>query len=143
MLHQIRVQRTYKKSKSGIDVLYLNVRSLEASVHVNEHDSSKVCKAILLQEIVYSGGYDVVCTCETWFISTILDGELLLGYFILRLDREGKKGGGVLVAVKDNIRTMILNGVILKLSNFFELTVNEGGPVSTAHLVLRQKFLMN
>ena len=38
--------------------------------------------------------------------SSILNHELLpIGYNIFRRDREGKRGGGVLLAIKDSIKT--------------------------------------
>ncbi|CAB4040713.1 Hypothetical predicted protein [Paramuricea clavata] len=66
---------------------------------------SKVCKIGVFQQLVYSGDYDVVCVCETWLNDSVLDSELLAGYSIFRRDRLGRTGGGVLVAVKDTIRT--------------------------------------
>ena len=64
---------------------------------------SKVCKITLLQHLVYSATYDVVCICETWLNESVLSSELLPGYSIFRRDRVGKIGGGVLVAVKLNL----------------------------------------
>ena len=49
--------------------------------------------------------YDVVCVCETWLNDSILSSEILPGYTIYRRDRLNRTGGGVLVAVKDNIRS--------------------------------------
>jgi hypothetical protein len=52
---------------------------------------------------VYSATCDIVCICETWLNATVLSSELLPGYSIFRRDRVRKIGGGVLVAVKNNI----------------------------------------
>ena len=57
----------------------------------------------LLQHLVYSAAYDIVCICETWLNATVLSSVLLPGYSIFRRDRVGKIGGGVLVAVRDNL----------------------------------------
>ena len=86
-----------------LNVLYLNARSLKAFVQSKMDSTSKVCKMTLLQNLVYSAKYDIVCICETWLNNTVLNSELLPGYSIFRRDRVGKIGGGVLVAVKLNI----------------------------------------
>ena len=59
-----------------------------------------------LLHLVYSGSYDLICICETWLNDTVLSSELLPGYLIFRRDRVGKTGGGVLVAIKSNIRAI-------------------------------------
>ncbi|CAB3993507.1 Hypothetical predicted protein [Paramuricea clavata] len=90
-------------SQHGLDCLYLNSRSLKAFVKTDDN-CSKICKINIFQQLVYCGGYDVVCVCETWLNDCVLDSELLPGYSIFRRDRVGKTGGGVLVAVRDTIR---------------------------------------
>ena len=70
---------------------------------MSSNTSSKVCQKTLLQHLVYSANYVVVCICETWLNKSVLDSELLAGYSIFRRDRVGKTGGGVLVAVRQNI----------------------------------------
>ena len=42
--------------------------------------TSKVCKITLLQRLVYSAKYDIVCICETWLNDSVLNSELLPGY---------------------------------------------------------------
>ena len=85
---------------SGLIFLYLNSRSLKASVSYGDDSAtSKVCKITLLQQLVYRGDYDVVCVCETWLNNS--DCELLFGYSIYRTDREGRVGGGVLLAIRN------------------------------------------
>jgi hypothetical protein len=91
-----------KNLGQGLNALYLNARSLKAFVP-SDQDLSKVCKITLLQHLVYSATYDVVCICETWLNESVLSSELLPGYSIFRRDRVGKIGGGVLVAVKLNL----------------------------------------
>jgi len=45
-------------------------------------------------------GYDIVGIVETWANSHISNAELTLdGFNMLRLDREGMKGGGLLMYV--------------------------------------------
>jgi hypothetical protein len=59
----------------------------------------------ILQELVYSNDYDIICLCETWLNDSVLNNELLPGYSIHRRDRQGQIGGGVLVAVRTNIES--------------------------------------
>ena len=89
-----------------LNALYLNARSLKAFVPADNDSSFKVCKITLLQHLVYSGSYDLICICETWLNESVLSSELLPGYSIFRCDRVGKIGGGVLVAIKSNIRAI-------------------------------------
>ena len=57
----------------------------------------------LLQQLIYSGNYDVVC--ETWLNNLVQSSEILPNYgSIFRRDRIGRIGGGVLVAVKADIQ---------------------------------------
>ena len=86
----------------GLKCLYLNSRSLKAFVKT-DGKCSKVCKINIFQQLVYCGGYDVVCVCETWLNDCMSDSELLPGYSLFRRDRTGKTGGGVLIAVRDTI----------------------------------------
>jgi hypothetical protein len=91
-------------SHDHLKSLYLNARSLKAFVRSREDPSAKVCKISLLQDLVYSGDYDLVCICETWLNNTVFSSELLTGYSIFRKDRTGQTGGGVLVAVKNEFK---------------------------------------
>ena len=90
--------------RSSIECLYLNSRSFKAFVETDDKPY-KVYKIDVFQQLVYSGDYDVVCVCETWLNDLVLDNELLAGYSIFRRDRLGRTGGGLLIAVKDTIRT--------------------------------------
>ena len=53
------------------------------------------------QDLVYSEDNDIICVTETWLNSDISNSEILNeGYEIFRKDRESR-GGGVLVAIKE------------------------------------------
>ena len=53
--------------------------------------------------MIYSHDYDIIAISETWLSDNIFDNEILpTNYTIHRCDR-GSRGGGVLVAVWDNI----------------------------------------
>ena len=50
--------------------------------------------------------FDVIALRETWLDSSVSSHELLpSGYAISRRDRENKRGGGVILAVKDTIKS--------------------------------------
>ena len=84
------------QSTNSLHVLYLNARTLKDTL-------LKVCKITLLQQLVHSGVYDVVCICETWLNDDTLDSEILPGYNLFRKDRLNKIGGDVLIAVKSEL----------------------------------------
>ena len=93
------------QTTDGFKILYLNARSLKAFDHPPESASLKVCKISLLQDLVYSGNYDVVCVSETWLNNSVLNSETLPKYgTVFRRDRTDRIGGGVLVAVKPGIQ---------------------------------------
>ena len=73
----------------GLNVLYLNARSLKAFVQLDKTLTTKVCKISLMQELVCSRSYDV-CICETWLNNSVLSSELLQGYSIHHRDRADK-----------------------------------------------------
>ena len=87
----------------GLRALYLNARSLKAYVASDDSRTRRICKITILQELVYSGDFDVVGICETWLNESVIDNEIIPGYSIFRRDREDL-GGGVIVAVKGNIQ---------------------------------------
>ena len=62
-------------SQHGLNCLYLNTRSLKAFVKTDDN-CSKVCKINIFQQLVYCGGYDVDCVCETWLNDGVFDSEL-------------------------------------------------------------------
>ena len=93
----------FRSQVEALNALYLNARSLKAFIPSNTGVTSKQCKITLLQHLLYSAAYDIVCICETWLNATILSSELLPGYFIFRCDRVGKIGGGVLVTVREQL----------------------------------------
>ena len=56
-----------------------------------------------------SSNIDILCLTETWLSEFIYDNEIIpVGYSIYRKDRT-RKGGGVLITVKDNICSHLLS----------------------------------
>ena len=58
-------------------VLYLNARSVKSFITIENNPPNKIWKITLLQELVHSGDYEVICVCETWLNETVLDSEIL------------------------------------------------------------------
>ena len=87
----------------SLKTLYMNSRSLKALVDDNNVQGNKISKSVLFQNMVYAEQYDIVCVCETWLHEGVLDNEILQGYTIYRKDRLDNRGGGVLVAVKNDL----------------------------------------
>ena len=86
---------------NNCNVLYLNARSLKSTNRSRN-------KFVQLQNIVATDNIHMVACTETWFNSSILDGEILPSTFIIyRKDREetlaGMRGGGVMLAVSNHI----------------------------------------
>ncbi len=68
-------------------------------------------KLTYFQSLVYSKSVDCFCVTESWLSSNIGDSEILpSNYKLYRCDRE-ERGGGVLIAVSDQIpsRQLTLN----------------------------------
>ena len=85
---------------------YLNARSLKAVVESTDDGGKRIPKLNIFQNLVYLEQYDIICVCETWLNDLILDNEILPGYTIHRKDRhDNARGGGVLIAVKNEIRS--------------------------------------
>lgn len=88
----------------SLSIFYQNVRGLKSKL-------SDVLNSILLCN------YDIICFIETWLNDSILISELFgtgFKYFVYRKDRDlehyGKDdGGGVLIAVRTNLRSVLLN----------------------------------
>lgn len=81
---------------SHLTCFYQNVRSLKSNG-----------KNSCFQDTVLANQFDIIALTETWLNSSISNYEILpLGYKIFRKDREtGRRGGGVLLAVKDSLST--------------------------------------
>ena len=74
------------------------------SIKIGLWNARSLCNKLnFFQSLVYSKCFEVICVTETWLTTSILDKEILpYNYTIYRRDR-GSRGGGILVAVSDNI----------------------------------------
>ena len=81
-----------RQRTSNLSVMLLNARSLRN-------------KLTDFQASIYSNDVDILVITETWLTPAILEHEVLpSGYSVYRRDREEeRRGGGILIAIKDNI----------------------------------------
>ena len=85
----------------SLNVLYFNGWSLKSFVTlIDDQSGTKVCKLSLYQQLIYGDDFDIICICEKWLNSGILDSELLSAYNILRRDRKDRVGDGELLEAK-------------------------------------------
>ena len=86
------------KTKTPLKCLLINARSLKSQHKQSNEISNNIAR---FQDLVYSEDNDIICVTETWLNSDISNSEILNeGYEIFRKDRESR-GGGVLVAIKE------------------------------------------
>ena len=69
---------------------------------------SIVNKLDYIQSYIYSKSADIICITETWLYDSILNTEIFPhNYTIYRRDR-GSRGGGVIIAISDNLTSKIV-----------------------------------
>jgi hypothetical protein len=111
---------------SDLTCFYQNVRSLKASGKLSH-----------FQDIVLTNHFDIIALTETWLNDSVTNHEILPhGYTIYLKDRYfGKRGGGVLLAVKENIpvETFHITIVGLELTSVFIKTMNKNILVSVCY----------
>ena len=70
---------------------------------------SIVNKTDYVKSLFTSKSVDVFCITETWLHDQVLDNEFIPhGYSIYRRDRINKRGGGVLIAVSNKLRSKLV-----------------------------------
>lgn len=84
----INISPKYTSKNKQLKACYFNARSI-------------VNKAIYLSDLLSSAEYDIVFIVETWMTSNVQSSLICPpGYDILRVDRTGKKGGGIVTLYK-------------------------------------------
>ena len=77
--------------QKGLNVVHLNIRSV-------------IYKIDQIRMMISQAKIDVLCLSESWLNPNITDSELSIeGYKRFRKDRTLKKGGGILIYIKDSI----------------------------------------
>ena len=85
--------------QNRIKLFHLNIQSIKNRNHL-----------IQIRELVYDKKVDVLAISQTWLNSTISNAEVeIQGYKIHRLDRKRKRGGGVCIYIRNNLKSKLLN----------------------------------
>ncbi|XP_043929829.1 uncharacterized protein LOC122804195 [Protopterus annectens] len=85
------------KPTNRLSIAHLNIRSI----------CNKISQLHALLEI---HNFDILCLTETWLKPAIKDIEITPpGYSIVRLDRSTKKGGGVAIIYRTNLKLTLLD----------------------------------
>ncbi|XP_065895940.1 uncharacterized protein [Dysidea avara] len=117
----VRLTRTI-----DVSLLLSKAKSLSKDIRIKPDMSQeeRLIESLLLKE-------SILCITETWLSKDIFDNEIIpSGYTIYRIDRDSR-GGGVLLAVKDNITSGQLSSpphveiltVLISTSNPFIISV--------------------
>ena len=84
--------------QNRIKLFHLNIQSIKNRNHL-----------IQIRQLVSDNKVDVLAISETWLNSSILNAEVeIQGYRIHRLDRKYKRGGGVCIYVRNNLKSKVL-----------------------------------
>ena len=93
-------------------------------------------KLVEQQNVADSTDVDVVGVSETWLNDTLLDTEILNSdYIVYRRDRVGKRGGGILLAVKNRYKSSLVES----LSNHEIMAVTVQSVNTKVLLILRYR----
>ena len=81
-------------NQGNIKIAHLNIRSLKNKEHY-----------LLAQDLVLKQKFDIFIISETWLDTSVTDTEIEFpGYALFRLDRNGKRGGGVSAYVNQSLK---------------------------------------
>jgi len=68
-----------------------------------------------LRQLVTLHDYDIISVAETWATAEIKDSELLIeGFSMYRVDCNVTRGGGVVLYIKENLRSSTDNKLMLE-----------------------------
>ena len=86
--------KTKQTSRSNVTIAHLNIRSLKNRDHY-----------ILGQDLAIKHKLDIFTISETWLHNSVSDLKVQSpGYSLFRLDRSGRKGGGLCTFVNSNFK---------------------------------------
>uniref|UniRef100_A0A8D9DUG8 Endonuclease/exonuclease/phosphatase domain-containing protein n=1 Tax=Cacopsylla melanoneura TaxID=428564 RepID=A0A8D9DUG8_9HEMI len=93
-----KLTNTLNEFPGKFSLSHLNVRSMKS--HEKFYD---------FQNIFLGSGCDIICVTESWLDSSIPDSEIsFLGYRTVRLDRVGRKGGGIAIYLNNSFSHKVL-----------------------------------
>ena len=82
----------------------INARSLKS---LYKFEGNIISNIHCFQDLVYAHRLDIICVNETW-LNNVFNYELLNDdYIIFRKDRESRRAGGVLIAIRDSSFTSV------------------------------------
>ena len=67
---------------------------------------------IQIRELALDNKVDVLAISEIWLNSSILNAEVEIGYKIHRRDRKCKRGGGVCIYIRNNLKSKVLKDLL-------------------------------
>lgn len=86
------------QQRSGLNVVHFNARSLNG------------LKLDHVRTVFEKSNIDIICVSETWFQEDVSDLHYnIKGYKMFHNDRKGRKGGGVAIYCKDNLKAKLIN----------------------------------
>lgn len=92
-----------------IQLFRLSTMSEHSKIHSDECRLELENKLTPLHSMILSSDYSIYCFSETWLSNTIYNKEIFpSGFYVYRNDRN-KRGGGVLIAVKDTLSCQLLS----------------------------------
>lgn len=117
-----KVEVTYTKGSKGNQLefkcMYCNIRSLPANNKIDE-----------LKLAVQEEKYEMVAITETWLHQQIENAEINIpGYKIYRKDRNGEhkeRGGGLILYVKENLKTKLIEDSDDKQTEALWITIED------------------
>ena len=104
--------RNLRVSSKGNNMAYVNPRSDVSVFYANSRSLVNKINQLELEIATYQ--YDLMVFTETHLDSSILDSELFPSiYTVFRRDRvqNGRRGGGILIAVRDTLRASVREDV--------------------------------
>ena len=83
----------------------INARSLKS---LHEFEGNIFSNIHCFQDLIYAHRLDIICVNETWLNNNVFNYELLNDdYIIFRKDRESRRAGGVLIAIRESSFTSV------------------------------------
>ena len=82
-----------------LNICHINISSIKRKLHY-------------VHDLLVTHNLDVLCVTETWLDASIPDSFLAFrGYSLVRRDRPGRRGGGVLMYIRTSISTTHINAI--------------------------------
>ena len=91
-----------------------------------------------VEELLYRGDYDILAICETWLDSSISDAIVHIpGYHVHRLDRKGRRGGGVCLYSRVSLIVSVIPHTSTVEAMFIRIQSEQSVGIATVGCVYR------